>query len=302
MQHGIRRGFTLIELLVVIAIIAILAAILFPVFAQAKMAAKKTAHLSNVKQTGTSFIIYAGDYDDQMPFAQIRLASGAWSPGTVADVPADWRSTGFLERHGVQWANSTFPYRKNQNLLELQIAKKYSFGAPAVPLKAPSVVGLSMNGLLHTYNLTAIEAPSRITMLWYAMGDVNYDGWAQSTPQLRCSTTGTCLFNAGAMPDGGAVNPFGSAWFVPHAAAGVTTNALFTGGTMFVHTDTSAKFRRLGRPGGGTVSNFAEDPWASYDANNKAVTYRGCRTIGSTAPRYWCFFRPDFTFNIGDWE
>jgi prepilin-type N-terminal cleavage/methylation domain-containing protein len=61
------RAFTLIELLVVIAIIAILAAILFPVFAQAKAAAKKTVDLSNLKQIGTSAFIYANDADDQLP-------------------------------------------------------------------------------------------------------------------------------------------------------------------------------------------------------------------------------------------
>ncbi len=62
-----KRAFTLIELLVVIAIIAILAAILFPVFAQAKFAAKKTADLSNARQIGVSIKIYLGDYDDTMP-------------------------------------------------------------------------------------------------------------------------------------------------------------------------------------------------------------------------------------------
>jgi prepilin-type N-terminal cleavage/methylation domain-containing protein/prepilin-type processing-associated H-X9-DG protein len=61
------RAFTLIELLVVIAIIAILAAILFPVFAQAKEAAKRTACLSNTKQTVLGFLMYTNDYDDTTP-------------------------------------------------------------------------------------------------------------------------------------------------------------------------------------------------------------------------------------------
>ncbi|MGV3617506.1 MAG: prepilin-type N-terminal cleavage/methylation domain-containing protein [Fimbriimonas sp.] len=62
-----KRGFTLIELLVVIAIIAILAAILFPVFAQAKLAAKKTMAISNVRQLGLATLMYAGDSDDRLP-------------------------------------------------------------------------------------------------------------------------------------------------------------------------------------------------------------------------------------------
>ena len=62
-----KKAFTLIELLVVIAIIAILAAILFPVFAQAKAAAKKTACLSNLKSLGMAFSLYQADYDDGYP-------------------------------------------------------------------------------------------------------------------------------------------------------------------------------------------------------------------------------------------
>jgi prepilin-type N-terminal cleavage/methylation domain-containing protein len=66
-SRPIQRAFTLIELLVVIAIIAILAAILFPVFAQAKAAAKKTACISNAKNIGLGFQIYLPDYDDTWP-------------------------------------------------------------------------------------------------------------------------------------------------------------------------------------------------------------------------------------------
>lgn len=67
MENSIQRAFTLIELLVVIAIIAILAAILFPVFAQAKSAAKKAVCLSNIKQAALASVMYAGDFDDVLP-------------------------------------------------------------------------------------------------------------------------------------------------------------------------------------------------------------------------------------------
>jgi len=62
-----KHGFTLIELLVVIAIIAILAAILFPVFAKARAKAYQTQCLSNIKQIGLAFHMYASDYDDMLP-------------------------------------------------------------------------------------------------------------------------------------------------------------------------------------------------------------------------------------------
>jgi prepilin-type N-terminal cleavage/methylation domain-containing protein/prepilin-type processing-associated H-X9-DG protein len=72
------KAFTLIELLVVIAIIAILAAILFPVFAQAKLAAKKTTDLSNQKQIGTMLMMYATDNDDYYPLTSFPSRGNSW--------------------------------------------------------------------------------------------------------------------------------------------------------------------------------------------------------------------------------
>src|SRR5437870_2813070 len=65
--HGMQRAFTLIELLVVIAIIAILAALLFPVFAEARENARKSACLSNMHQISTSILLYLQDYDEAFP-------------------------------------------------------------------------------------------------------------------------------------------------------------------------------------------------------------------------------------------
>ena len=74
------RGFTLIELLVVIAIIAILAAILFPVFARARAKARQTACLSNVKQISLALQMYAQDYDECYPVVNHLTGYDWWGP------------------------------------------------------------------------------------------------------------------------------------------------------------------------------------------------------------------------------
>ncbi len=94
-----RRGFTLIELLVVIAIIAILAAILFPVFARAREKARQTSCLSNVKQLGLGIMMYVQDYDERMP-----VFEPAWG---VTPSPAIT---------GCSWWQGVYPYVKNDQI------------------------------------------------------------------------------------------------------------------------------------------------------------------------------------------
>src|SRR5438270_721672 len=96
MKKGSARGFTLIELLVVIAIIAILAAILFPVFARARESARRTGCLSNMKQVSTGLLMYAQDNDEVFPYQQ---------DGNICDYGKS--------PHAV-WITSTMPYVKNK--------------------------------------------------------------------------------------------------------------------------------------------------------------------------------------------
>lgn len=97
------KAFTLIELLVVIAIIAILAAILFPVFAQAKAAAKRTASLSNEKQLALGTIIYQGDADDNFP-----SGTSAWMCFIEGCGDQYWGQ--------LQWGPAIAPYLKANGL------------------------------------------------------------------------------------------------------------------------------------------------------------------------------------------
>jgi prepilin-type N-terminal cleavage/methylation domain-containing protein len=76
-QTKLRDAFTLIELLVVIAIIAILAAILFPVFSQARAKARQAACLNNFKQVGTGMLQYTQDYDECFPYNRFYGPAGA---------------------------------------------------------------------------------------------------------------------------------------------------------------------------------------------------------------------------------
>jgi prepilin-type N-terminal cleavage/methylation domain-containing protein/prepilin-type processing-associated H-X9-DG protein len=100
-----RNAFTLIELLVVIAIIAILAAILFPVFAQAREKARAITCVSNEKQMGDGFLMYAQDYDEMMP---------AWNQAAYLTDNGDSHYVpGYVETSADIWDAKLLPYVKN---------------------------------------------------------------------------------------------------------------------------------------------------------------------------------------------
>lgn len=128
------RAFTLIELLVVIAIIAILAAILFPVFAQAKAAAKKTSCLSQTKQVGLGVMMYAADFDDRAPIPQ-----GGFINSPTAFIIPYWYGAMKIDfaNAAAGWqvdpANGLlYPYMKSQAIMACPSAIKRSLDGGAV--------------------------------------------------------------------------------------------------------------------------------------------------------------------------
>jgi prepilin-type N-terminal cleavage/methylation domain-containing protein/prepilin-type processing-associated H-X9-DG protein len=182
-QIPTKRAFTLIELLVVIAIIAILAAILFPVFAQAKEAAKKTSCLSNLKQISLATIMYSNDYDDTIYPFQYAIAGD--DPGQRM-----W----FARQHAAtnKWDfNEGFvgPYMKNGEIVDCPSAGAITKGMNDMPV-AYAVnyhLFLDVTKGWHTTNFSSIEAPadtllmadaaarygptlSRYNILWVNMG------------------------------------------------------------------------------------------------------------------------------------
>jgi prepilin-type N-terminal cleavage/methylation domain-containing protein/prepilin-type processing-associated H-X9-DG protein len=149
-----RRGFTLIELLVVIAILAILAAILFPVFAQARERARMSSCLSNMKQMGMALDMYTQSYDELMPPYQDAIYDFANpDPATRKKGDGAWRPN-YL------WCLQ--PYLKNQQIQACPSVTKNETAQDVTPYSRGSYMG---NGALMGKPLAVISRPSDIVYM-----------------------------------------------------------------------------------------------------------------------------------------
>jgi len=286
-----RNAFTLIELLVVIAIIAILAAILFPVFAQAKEAAKKTSALSNCKQTGTSFAIYNTDSDDMYPTAYRFTQGIGWRWNFNVSSPLGWMGPSFAQgaagrmaEDASSWSNCIAPYTKSYALLEgpgLPLVNVYGYpdSGNAGQLAPPAHDNLTFNGLLHAWSATAVAAPSQLPLIWQGRGKGNADGATIANPAIKCAQDGStsCQYTPGGGTGGAVFGVYNSMW-------------MYAKGGNMSFCDTSAKFRKFGATLAPGAADYKTDPYTNYNASglpsNVWVDNFGWPWL----------FRPDYTF------
>ncbi len=186
-----RRAFTLIELLVVIAIIAILAAILFPVFARARENARRASCQSNLKQIGLGIMQYTQDYDERMP-SGFLANSGVKYPDGVAYTYQSWRVAIFPYVKSVQLFNCP----SADSILEWKGTYKITQAAYAYNYLAPNVAnpGISMGTAVAAgANLAAIEDGAGTILVTESSSATTRFDPAHFPTQANLETAGTCV-------------------------------------------------------------------------------------------------------------
>lgn len=141
-------GFTLIEILVVITIIALLAALLFPVFVKARGRARQLTCVSNLRQLGQAFLLYAHDYDERLP--------DQWSGRTASSLAASSRATA--------WETYLYPYTKNRAINRCPsetLSHPLYLPEYGITLMASYAVPFNVQG----ESLSAIHAPTGTVLL-----------------------------------------------------------------------------------------------------------------------------------------
>ena len=169
-----QRAFTLIELLVVIAIIAILAAILFPVFAQAREKARQTSCLSNGRQIGLAFGMYATDFDDFLPLTTYPLPANSWTDQTQPYI----KNRQIYRCPSDQSNNWTTPSATKASMLD---------PTPPVLRRSSYFLNAWMAGTNGYGNLAAVQSPASVLYVSESLDGITRDhfhpfNWIVETP------------------------------------------------------------------------------------------------------------------------
>jgi len=275
-----KRGFTLIELLVVIAIIAILAAILFPVFAKVREKARQTSCLSNEKQLGLAFAQYYEDYDEKWPSGVV---------GAPTNFAAGVSS-------GFGWAGTIYPYVKSTGL----------YKCPDDNTSTTTTGGVTYSPVSYAFNSNAagtadaqFTSPASTVTLFEVQGvTANLSSsWSNATGSVSDGTSANAttpgVGDASYADNGTNITAITTAW-VTYATSnfigrGLNTgvlgsfgnqNALHTGGSNYLLADGHAKwYRGFGVSAG---NNAATSNTVQNATNANSTDYSGTNSTAIT--------------------
>jgi prepilin-type N-terminal cleavage/methylation domain-containing protein/prepilin-type processing-associated H-X9-DG protein len=286
-----KRGFTLIELLVVIAILALLAGLLFPVFAQAREDGRKSVCQSNLRQIGAAYHMYVADYDEQFPRAvqdPNRRLNVYWSPPNL--VPWSRNDPKFQSMYASMGANVLYPYTRSYDI----------WACPSTPLTdqfpgdpvyqqftpgvKPTEITYQFNGLLGALNSGDVLHPTEVPMVWEGPENRRYRGSNINNPGISL-----WVFSKLPRPDSGW--PFrqkdcttGLPGTMYTSWNTVSRVEIHNGGQNWLYVDGHVKYKKLG--GKGNTDPW-QDPFNYNPDGSLRIDWR------DECDRPW-LFRPDF--------
>jgi type II secretory pathway pseudopilin PulG len=285
-----RAGLSMIETLVVITIIMLLAALVAAVVVGSKGAANRTVDTSRLRNLSQAILLYCGDNDDLMPQAFVDNEDGTWATYNVYPIPSDWElgwPEAYYNKAESAWANAVFPYLNSYSVYRSTTGRdRWVENGHYIAGKSDYVrTSFQFNGLLTSYQSSAVARPSNLPLLTQARGEMVLVGYFSTSPRLVCVDSGPCRYRPSVPGCDWSNGGISHLLFSPDYSQWV-----YNKGQLVAYADGAAKWIPMSAPTF-EPSDYRTMYWTRFSDTGVSITeWRdplGCHSL---------LFRPDFDF------